>query len=47
MNHIDLAFCKIKNLFRNMEKEGKEETPLKIYESFRSISKKDCQGFIF
>ena len=46
MNPIELAFCKIKNLFRNMEREGKEETPSKIYESFRSISKKDCQVFI-
>ena len=46
MNPIELAFCKIKNLFRNMEREGKEETPSKIYESLRSISKKDYQGFI-
>ena len=29
-----------------MEREGKEETPSKIYESLRSISKKDYQGFI-
>ena len=46
MNPIELAFSQIKNLFRNMEREDKEETPSKIYESFRSISKKDYQLFI-